>query len=46
MKTVPNITIYKSFLKKRMEIEKCIAYEKDKIVQHTLKWQKFILVSL
>ena len=46
MKTVPNITFYKSFLKKRMEIEKCIAYEKDKIVQHTLKWQKFILVSL
>ena len=41
MKNIPNITIFKSFLKKRMEIEKCIAFEKDKIEQHNAKWHKF-----
>ena len=46
LKIVPNITFYKIFLKKRMEIEKCIAFEKDKIEQHTLKWQKLIPVNL
>ena len=41
MKNIPNITLFKSFLKKRMEIEKCIALEKDKIEHHIAKWQKF-----
>ena len=46
LKIVPNITFYKIFLNKRMEIEKCIAFEKDKIEQHTLKWQKLTAVNL
>ena len=42
LKTIPNITGYKSFLYKRIEIEKCIAFEKDKLDQHIRKWSPFI----
>ena len=44
MEIVPNIAYYNSFLIKRMEIERCIAFEKDKIEQYMLKRQKLIPV--
>ena len=40
-KTIPNFQCFKNFLYKRIEIEKCIALEKDKLEQHMLKWQMF-----
>ena len=42
IKTIPNILSFKNFLNKRMEIEKCIALEKDKLEQHNSKWRNFI----
>ena len=42
LKIIPNITGYKRFLYKRIEIEKCIAFEKDKLDQHIIKWSPFI----
>ena len=41
-KTIPNFQCFKNFLYKRIEIEKCIALEKDKLEQHMLKWQVFM----
>ena len=46
MKNIPNIILFKSFLNKRREIEKCIAFEKDKIEHHNAKWQKFTTSNL
>ena len=42
LKTIPNITGYKKILYKRIEIEKCNAFEKDKLDQHIKKWSPFI----
>ena len=38
-KTIPNFQCFKNFLFKRIEIEKVIAMEKDKLEQHRVKWQ-------
>ena len=43
LKTVPNVAGYKIFLQKRIEIEKFIALEKDKLHQHISKWSSFII---
>ena len=40
-KTIPNFIEYKSFLYRRIEIEKCIALDKDKLEQHIKKWRAF-----
>ena len=42
MKTIPNKLSFKNFFNTRMEIEKCIALENDKLEQHNLKWRTFI----
>ena len=43
MKTIPDITAYKSYLNKRIEIEQHIALDKDKLDQHYAKWQSLTL---
>ena len=40
-KTIPSFQEYKVFLYRRIEIEKCIALDKDKLEQHRLKWRVF-----
>ena len=35
-----------TFMTQHITPEKCIAFEKDKIEQHTLKWEKLIPVNL
>ena len=42
IKTIPNIVGYKVFLNKRIEIEKCLAFEKDKLELHRQKWSPLI----
>ena len=42
IKTIPNIVGYKHFLNKRIEIEKCLAFDKDKLEQHRQKWSPLI----
>ena len=43
LKTIPSLVGYKRFLNKRIEIEKYIALEKDKLHHHESKWSSFII---
>ena len=40
--TIPNIVGYKLFLNKRIEIENCIAFDKNKLELHRQKWSPLI----
>ena len=44
-KTIPNFQEYKTFLYRRIEIEKYIALDKDKLEQHRLKWRAFFKIK-
>ena len=43
IKTIPCLNSYVIYLKKRIEIERHIAFNKDKIETHNKKWEKIIL---
>ena len=43
IKTTPCLNSFKIYLEKRIEIEKHIALEKDKLDLHNRKWEQFLI---